>query len=246
PVRSSPPTLMAPVSGGRPPLMMLTSVDLPAPLWPTSPTHSPAATSKSTPPSARTAPKLFSAPFTAKTTAFCAVVLMCLDEDLLRVGDGLLSVFQRVLDIGHAARGGVFERFLQVILVDLDQRHHELLRHIGAVKNLLRHPEGQRRHARRDGDRIGLVAIGVLLLLPPPQLVLAVTHDDGGHVATGGVEGLCRAVAVTTLGDDADDVLGQAGQNAGDRLLSHILGPVAVHRSDHLELAVGLEAFLDA
>src|SRR5690606_11744148 len=172
---------MAPVSGGRPPLMMLTSVDLPAPLWPTSPTHSPAATWKSTPPSARTAPKLFSAPFTAKTTAFCAVVLMCLDEELLGVGDGLLGVLQRILDVGHAAGGSVFQSFLEIVLGDLDQGHHEILRHFSAIEDLLRHPEGERRHARRDGDRIGLVAVGVLLLLPPPQFVLAVTHDDGGH-----------------------------------------------------------------
>ena len=50
--------------------------------------------------------------------------------------------------------------------------------HLLAVEDLLRHPEGQRRDAGRDRDRHGLVAAGVLLLLPPGELVLAVAHDD--------------------------------------------------------------------
>ena len=45
------------------------SVDLPAPLWPTRPTHSPAATRKSTPSSARTAPKCFSTPSSSTMVA---------------------------------------------------------------------------------------------------------------------------------------------------------------------------------
>ncbi|MHC2732080.1 hypothetical protein ACVIEO_005657 [Rhizobium leguminosarum] len=47
--------------------MTLTMVDLPAPLCPTSPTHSPGMTRRVTPSSALTAPKLTLAPSTAIT-----------------------------------------------------------------------------------------------------------------------------------------------------------------------------------
>jgi hypothetical protein len=53
---------------------MFINVDLPAPLWPTKPTHSPTPTTKSTPTNARTAPKLFSTPF--KVTMFGTVSVM--------------------------------------------------------------------------------------------------------------------------------------------------------------------------
>src|SRR5689334_16108804 len=51
-----------PRSGANVPASTFIRVDLPAPLWPTSPTHSPAPTARSTPSSARTAPKCFSTP----------------------------------------------------------------------------------------------------------------------------------------------------------------------------------------
>jgi hypothetical protein len=58
----APPTDNSPADGVRFPLSTCMRVDLPAPLWPTSPKHSPAATTRSTPPKARTAPKDFSTP----------------------------------------------------------------------------------------------------------------------------------------------------------------------------------------
>src|SRR6267142_5260391 len=58
----APLTAMRPPSGARAPASTCIRVDLPAPLWPTRPTHSPAEAKKSTPSSARTAPKCFSAP----------------------------------------------------------------------------------------------------------------------------------------------------------------------------------------
>src|SRR5580704_15848254 len=54
--------MIRPLSGASVPARTCISVDLPAPLWPTSPTHSPPSTAKSTPSSARTAPKCFSTP----------------------------------------------------------------------------------------------------------------------------------------------------------------------------------------
>ena len=56
PDRSVPAISMTPSSGASTPASTFIRVDLPAPLWPTRPTHSPASTRRSTPLSARTAP----------------------------------------------------------------------------------------------------------------------------------------------------------------------------------------------
>ena len=48
------------------------SVDLPAPLWPTSPKHSPLPTSRLTPLKARTAPKFLSTPSSFIAVSFKA------------------------------------------------------------------------------------------------------------------------------------------------------------------------------
>src|SRR5215217_6925279 len=58
------------------PDMTFTSVDLPAPLSPTRPTTSPARTSKSTPPSACTAPKRFVTPCSASSGSLPLAVLV--------------------------------------------------------------------------------------------------------------------------------------------------------------------------
>src|SRR3954452_5639867 len=68
-VTSSPSKLIVPASGGWMPAIVLTSVDLPAPLSPTSATTSPDWTSKSTSLSACTGPKLLLTPLRESTGA---------------------------------------------------------------------------------------------------------------------------------------------------------------------------------
>src|SRR5271155_881668 len=88
-----------PRSGAAPPARMCMSVDLPAPLWPTTPTHSPAAISRLTPSRARTAPKDFSTP-SSLTRAAPAVAM----------GRSVLGVRARnrcLLHVGLDDRDGV-------------------------------------------------------------------------------------------------------------------------------------------
>src|SRR6185437_2141938 len=129
---------MAPVSGVRVPASTFIRVDLPAPLWPTSPRHSPAPTARSTPARARTAPKLFATPFRLTICPGCVPIVSSYLTSLpgltrqsradwrempgprprmrtfvrgpghdgfylLRAGDYLLGVVQRVLGVGDAA-----------------------------------------------------------------------------------------------------------------------------------------------
>ena len=89
----------------RPPFRTPTSVDLPAPLWPTSPTHSPARTAKSTPSSARTAPKALAAPGTAMTGG---AVIQRRAQLAPAASITCDRVLERVLDVGHAALLGVW------------------------------------------------------------------------------------------------------------------------------------------
>src|SRR5215467_11399736 len=72
---SRPSKMYRPVSAGWMPAMVLTSVDLPAPLSPTRPTTSPAWTSKSTSVRAWTAPKCLLMPFSSSTGASFWAVL---------------------------------------------------------------------------------------------------------------------------------------------------------------------------
>ncbi|MNT45151.1 hypothetical protein D3C72_1817170 [compost metagenome] len=69
------------------------------------------------------------------------------------------------------------------------------------------------------------------------QFVFTVAHDDGGCRALGGGESLCRTVTVTALRHDSRN-FGKARQNAGDGALGDILRPVAIDRTDDLELRV--------
>src|SRR3954469_14683857 len=119
---------MAPVSGVRVPASTFISVDLPAPLWPTSPRHSPAPTPKSTPAKARTAPKLFATPFRLTICSgsvpigpryACSVLLLPKHRPLLlRAGYHFLGVLEAVLGVGDAALLGGFQALFQVVLVD--------------------------------------------------------------------------------------------------------------------------------
>src|SRR5579872_3585435 len=158
------------------------SVDLPAPLWPTTPTHSPALSEKSAPSRARTAPYDFSTPMksTRETPAssmgcVCWLARAFASVGLLHIrldrGDGVgLGVFVA----GDAALRNVRQFLLEVILGEGEVRHDHVMRDLLAVEDLLRHPEGERRDAGRDRGGPGGVAVLVLLLLPPLKFVLAI------------------------------------------------------------------------
>src|SRR5689334_18757758 len=210
---------MRPRSGASAPASTCTSVDLPAPLWPTSPRHSPAATSKSTPSRARTAPKCFSTPRSSTMRgATPGVTRAILGSDrcgsarrrralLLQVRlDRRDRLRLRVLLRGDAADRDLRQRGFEVALREGEVRDQHVVRDVlAAVEHLLRDPEGERRDARSDRRGPGRVAVLGLLLLPPLQLVLAVAHDDRRARPAGGGEGLRGTVAVAALVDDADD-----------------------------------------
>src|ERR1700678_2160957 len=88
-----------PRSGAAPPARICISVDLPAPLWPTRPTHSPVAMSRLTPSRARTAPKDFSTPSSLTRAA-----------PALAMGRSILGVRARnsgLFQVGFDRRNGV-------------------------------------------------------------------------------------------------------------------------------------------
>src|SRR5205823_9973825 len=114
-----------------------------------------------------------------------------------------------------------------------------------AVEDLLGDPESQRRDAGCDRSRPRLIAVLLLLLFPPLQLVLAIAHDDGRARLAGSGEGLGGAIAVAALIDDADDV-GERGKDGRNRLLCRRLIPVALDRADDLELGMSGNRFDDA
>src|SRR4051794_5459399 len=77
-VTSLPSNEIVPASGGWIPAIVLTSVDLPAPLSPTTATTSPEWTSKSTSLSAWTGPKLLLTPVRESTGALPFAFILCL------------------------------------------------------------------------------------------------------------------------------------------------------------------------
>src|SRR5215813_13739807 len=172
---------MPPLSGVSVPASTCISVDLPAPLWPTRPTHSPAATAKSTPSSARTAPKCFSTPSSLTMMLSPASAIAGIAQparmmqarnargNLLHVGlDRRDGVVLRVFVARDAALLDVRQRRLEVGLCEGEIGHEQVVRHVlVAVEDLLRDPEGERRDAGRDRGGPGRVAVLRLLLLPP-------------------------------------------------------------------------------
>ena len=157
---------------------------------------------------------------------------------LLRA-DHLLRVFQRVFDVGDAALLGGLARLASRL--SWSMRRNGTIRSFGTSlpsRICCATQNASVGDAGRDRDRHGLVAVGVLLLLPPGELVLAVAHDDAAGVGRPAALKACaRAIAVAALGHHGGD-LGQRRQDAGDRLLRHVCGPVAMHRADDLELRV--------
>src|SRR5690349_9750512 len=101
------------------------SVDLPAPLCPTSPTHSPAPTWKSTPLRARTAPKCFSAPFSRTISVFA---LSMLNDTRLAMRTAMHPLLS--LDVGLDRRDSLFLRVFvrgDAAFLDLRQRGLEII-----------------------------------------------------------------------------------------------------------------------
>src|SRR5438034_11789072 len=78
-------------------------VDLPAPLWPTRPMHSPAGTAKSTPFNARTAPKDFSTPSKLTIVVFATPI-----DGPTRDARAARARAERSLHVGLDRRDGVF------------------------------------------------------------------------------------------------------------------------------------------
>src|SRR5690606_26034979 len=106
---------------------------------------------------------------------------------------------------------------------------------------LLRDPEGQRRDAWSDRHGHGLVAVGVLLLLPPDELVLPIAHHDDGCGAAGGGKSLRDAIAVTALRHHGRNFR-ETWKETGDRALGDILRPVTIDRAGDLELRMLFDA----
>src|SRR6266516_4315062 len=155
--------------------MVLTRVDLPAPLSPTSPTTSPGATSKSTPSRACTAPNRLLTPLRARS----GVLEFILSRPFLRRRGGpprgrpapRLSLLdpgrlaRRLVggraDLGHGPEVVLHDRVLDVVLGDRDRgqdhRRHALL----AVVRVLVDQAGRRRLAlgQRTGDLGGLLGL---------------------------------------------------------------------------------------
>src|SRR5262249_47689862 len=151
---------------------------------------------RSTPARARTAPNRFSTPSSStiavETSTMRRWRLSGASLSLLHVGlDRLDRVLLRVLRAGDATRRNVRQGRFEGILGEGEIGHQQVVRNVlVAVEDLLGDPEGKRRDSRRDGGRPGHISIGVLLLFPPRELVLAVAHDDDGRRTSGGLEGL--------------------------------------------------------
>src|SRR5258707_10835033 len=145
-----------PRSGASVPARTCINVDLPAPLWPTRPTHSPEATAKSTPSSAWTAPKCFSTPSSSTMLGLASAITgghpPFVDDEWspgsaqsLHVGlDRRFSVGLRVFVAGNAAGLDVRQCRLEIVLREREIGHQQVVRDVlVAVEDLLRDPEGE-------------------------------------------------------------------------------------------------------
>src|SRR6516165_1779611 len=131
-----------PLSGISVPARICINVDLPAPLCPTSPTHSPVSTAKSTPARARTAPKCFSTP--SKLTIFTPL--------FFHIGlDRLLCVILSIFVAGDTSDWNVGERSFEIILREGEVRNDQVMWNVlAAVQDLLSDPEGESRDPGRN------------------------------------------------------------------------------------------------
>src|SRR5262249_306179 len=88
------------------------------------------------------------------------------------------------------------------------------------------------------------ITVLVLLLFPPCEFVLTISHNNDRLFTSGRREGLGTAVTVASLGDYADDFR-QRGKDGCDRLLGRSLIPVPLDAVDNLEFRMFLDAFRD-
>src|SRR5260370_40689081 len=87
-----------------------------------------------------------------------------------------------------------------------------------AVENLLSNPKRECRDAGCDRCGPSRITVLSLLLFPPSQLILAISHNDDGQLASGRRERLGAAIAVATLVNHAGNFR-ERRQNRRDRLL---------------------------
>src|SRR3981081_4350551 len=112
---------------------------------------------------------------------------------------------------------------------------------LAAVQDLLSDPEGKCRHA--GCNRCGPCRITILrlLLFPPGEFVLAISHDDDGQLASARVKSLRTAVAVATLVNHAGNFR-KRWQNRRHRLLCRSLVPIALDTIDDLKFCMLLDS----
>lgn len=144
--------------------MTLTIVDLPAPLCPTRPTHSPGRILMVTPSSALTAPKLTLASATSMTASRSGIAVITVhsrkkgrfwpvrrpdrtvswEDTLFCFRYDLFGISLRILDVGDATFLGVGQIGFQRVLTNAEEGNDEILLHFLTVENLLGNPEGER------------------------------------------------------------------------------------------------------
>src|SRR3569623_3838940 len=128
------------------------SVDLPAPLRPTRPMHSPALTARVAPSSARTAPKCFSTP--SRATMGRPISGMDEVNHLIRLARKRrelhvrlyrgLRFLERIFVAGNAALLNGRKHGLEIVLGELEIGHQEVVRNLGvSIENLLGDPARQ-------------------------------------------------------------------------------------------------------
>src|SRR5260221_12479571 len=88
---------------------------------------------------------------------------------------------------------------------------------IAAVENLLSNPEGECRDAGRNRCGPSRITVLSLLLFPPSQLILAISHNNDGQLPSGCHERLSATVPLSTLVNHAGNFREQ-GTNLSNSL----------------------------
>src|SRR5258708_5755027 len=106
-----------------------------------------------------------------------------------------------------------------------------------AVENLLSNPEGECRDAGFNRCGQSRIPVLSLVLFPPSQLILAISHKKDGQLASGCRDRLSATGAVSTRVNHAGNFR-ERRQNRRDRLLRRGLIPVTLDTVDDLEFRV--------